>query len=204
MVLTTRGAYPNQGLTLYQVADIMVQHGAVIAFDSGGGGDVTEVINGILTNVPENPGGAERYLPQFVLIYADQEVPSMKGLARENLGNIPVIREKASRYGKEIRRERAGWETEFVSIVPTEKLGTADRDGETWFLLPDGTFVNYQLFAGGALRDYFRILSMPTEPGPDPIETVKDMPVHLEFGGGDSDYELTIVDIVVPSKKDQG
>ena len=70
MVLQSTGAYPNQGLTLKQGADIMQQYGAVTAFDSGGGGDVTCVFDGQSLIVPENPGGAERALPNVFLINA--------------------------------------------------------------------------------------------------------------------------------------
>jgi hypothetical protein len=75
MCLTSRGAYPNQGWTLQQAAEFMKENGAVIAFDSGAGGDVTEVIDGVLTNIPENIVGGlhvQRALPQFLLIHAGE------------------------------------------------------------------------------------------------------------------------------------
>jgi len=71
MVLTSEGVYPNQGLTLLQDAEIMKEYNCFIAFDSGGGGDVTRVVNGQLTNKPEDISGGvnvQRHLPQFLSI----------------------------------------------------------------------------------------------------------------------------------------
>jgi len=78
MVLTSEGVYPNQGLTLKQAAEIMKEYGAVIAFDSGGGGDATVVIDGILLNKPEdisNGVNVERRLPQILVAYANTGEP---------------------------------------------------------------------------------------------------------------------------------
>ena len=74
LILQSTGAYPNQGLTLRQAAEIMVQYGAVTAFDSGGGGDVTCILDGQSLIIPENINPAtgahfERPLPQTLLIY---------------------------------------------------------------------------------------------------------------------------------------
>lgn len=76
--LSSKGVYPNQGLTLKQAALIMQTYGAVTAFDSGGGGDVTVVKNGVSLITPENINPAngqhfERPLPQAMLIYAREE-----------------------------------------------------------------------------------------------------------------------------------
>ena len=74
LILQSTGAYPNQGLTLRQAAEIAIQYGAVTAFDSGGGGDVTCILDGQSLIVPENINTAtgahfERPLPQTLLIY---------------------------------------------------------------------------------------------------------------------------------------
>jgi hypothetical protein len=70
LVLCSEGAYPNQGLTLYQATQLLQQNGAVVAFDGGSGGDMTCVLDGQSLLTPENPGGAERYLPAVFCISA--------------------------------------------------------------------------------------------------------------------------------------
>lgn len=77
MILSSTGVYPNQGLTLKQGAVIMSQYGAIDAFDSGGGGDVTAVMEDVSLIVPENIDPATgqhfaRALPQVFLIYAEE------------------------------------------------------------------------------------------------------------------------------------
>ncbi len=74
LVLTSEGKYPNQGLTLLQCAEIMKQYGAFVAFDSGGGGDTTVVVEGIRLNTPEdivNGENVERRLPQVLLAFTE-------------------------------------------------------------------------------------------------------------------------------------
>lgn len=61
------------GVTLKEAALLMLEFGAVKAFDAGGGGDSDRVINGVVTNIPADrtPEGqpAERRVPQFLLAY---------------------------------------------------------------------------------------------------------------------------------------
>jgi len=75
LILKSEGVYPNQGMTLLQGATILFEHGAVVAFDSGGGGDVTCDLDGKSLIVPENIDPTtnlhfERFLPSALLIYA--------------------------------------------------------------------------------------------------------------------------------------
>jgi GH25 family lysozyme M1 (1,4-beta-N-acetylmuramidase) len=72
MLMQTEGVYPNQGLTLNQCAELMRDQGAVTVFDSGGGGDVTCIMNDQSLIVPENIGQSERFLPNVLLIYAKE------------------------------------------------------------------------------------------------------------------------------------
>ncbi len=77
MVMQSEGVYPNHGLTLKQAAEIMKQYGAVTAFDSGGGGDVTCILNGQSLIVIENIFNGqhiERALPATLLIY-EKDIP---------------------------------------------------------------------------------------------------------------------------------
>jgi hypothetical protein len=75
LVMCSEGAYPNQGLTLYQCALIMQQYGAVSAFDGGGGGDMTCILDGQSLLMPENPDGAERYLPAVFCVMTKKGTP---------------------------------------------------------------------------------------------------------------------------------
>lgn len=71
VLLINEGVYPNQGLRLYECAELMRQYGANIAADMSGGGDTTLVIEGVLTNKPEdisNGLNVQRRLPQFLAI----------------------------------------------------------------------------------------------------------------------------------------
>jgi len=76
MVMQSEGVYPNQGLRLKEAAEIMKQYGAVAAFDSGGGGDVSCIMDGESLIVPENIYNGvhfHRPLPQVFLIYAKEQ-----------------------------------------------------------------------------------------------------------------------------------
>lgn len=91
------------------------------------------------------------------------------GTAKERLGNVSKLRDIPSRYGDVVGQKGAYSVIEFVEVVPADKRGTADKDGETWFKLPDGKYVNYQLRnSSGVLVDYFDILTQPSNPPPDP------------------------------------
>jgi hypothetical protein len=182
LCLTSAGRYPNQGLTLKQAAVLMKQYGAVIAFDSGGGGDVTEVIDGQLTNIPENIDASgnhlQRALPQFLLTYTKNGGSSMNGKAKEALGNVSTVRLAPSRYGTDAGRRIAAYSTiEFMEIVPVSMMGSADAIGDKWLKLPDGTYVNYVL----AGKTYYTILSQPTtDPEPETPPEGGTLPATFE------------------------
>lgn len=70
--LTVDGDYPDKGATLYECGQIMIEFGAVVAFDQGGGGDSVEVLNGRVVNLPDDNVGEIRYerkVPQTILIF---------------------------------------------------------------------------------------------------------------------------------------
>lgn len=93
--MVSEGLYPNQGLTLKQAAEIMIQYKAITAFDSGGGGDSALVVNGQVLNQPEdiNIDGkhVERYLPQILLIYP-QEGDNMYSFEAIAIGDNTKLR----------------------------------------------------------------------------------------------------------------
>lgn len=63
------------GVTLKEAALLMVEYGCVTAFDTGGGGDTCEVMNGVLMNVPEDVSNGvhvERRVPEFLVLYAQE------------------------------------------------------------------------------------------------------------------------------------
>jgi hypothetical protein len=156
----------------------MAEYGCFIAFDSGGGGDVTEVINGVLTNVPENPNGAQRGLPQFLAMYTKESggsMPTNNGTAKEILGKSPSVRsspEVAS--GNKIGSLPAGVTIEFVSIVDD-----LSNPVNKWFKRPDNTYVNYVIDG----RNYFQVLNMPTT-DPEPTPTGNPAHIALELAAG--------------------
>lgn len=116
------GTYPDLGLRLYEAAEIMLQYGAVTAFDEGGGGDVTEVINGILTNVPENPGGEQRSLPQFWAIYP-QETPPMANY------EVTTIKSNMSlRSDHNTGADKIGSLPDSGTVRPADEIWTAPAD----------------------------------------------------------------------------
>ncbi|HEY5731780.1 MAG TPA: GH25 family lysozyme [Anaerolineales bacterium] len=143
MRLTSEGAYPNEGMTLLQVAEIMIEYGAVVAFDEGGGGDSTAVMNFELINTPENPGGVQRYLPQFLLVYAengDDPMPSEYRYEAVSSSRIS-IRADHSVYADRLRTEDAG----VVMMGDELWVAPADGDlvkrGDSWLNLGNGEWV---------------------------------------------------------------
>ena len=186
MHLTVDGDYPDQGMTLAETASLMLEFGCLIAFDGGGGGDSVDVMNGQVMSQPDDDLNGLRYerkVPQTILVYA-QGVNTMNGLAKEKTGNSPVVRKTPSRYGVEVARKPAGWETEFTEKVPVQKQGTADKDGEMWLKLPDGNFTNWKLFNGGVLTEMFSILREPTvdEPTEPPAASLPTIEIFVDAG----------------------
>lgn len=190
--IVSEGVYPNQGLKLHEVAELALEYGAVVAFDSGGGGDSTMYMDGKVLNVPENIDNngqnVERRLPQVKLIFAQKNGDPMPtiGTAKEALGNVAVIRETPSRYGKEITRIPAYSTVEFVEKVPVVPQGTADKDGEMWLKLADGqSYVNWRLYSNGVLKDYFTIIQEPETPPVEPPVS-SDIPMTLSWDETDT------------------
>lgn len=79
MRLTIDGENVNNavryGVTLKEAALLMVEYGCNTAFDTGGGGDTCEIMNGQLMNVPEdisNGQHVERNVPEFLVLYAQE------------------------------------------------------------------------------------------------------------------------------------
>ena len=186
LILQSTGTYPNQGLTLRQAAEIMVQYGAVTAFDSGGGGDVTCILDGQSLIVPENINTAtgahfERPLPQTLLIYT-RGLTMPNGTAKNISGSASAVRVKPSRYAADSGKPRPvnGAVIEFVKIADAVVTGPLDLATDKWLQLPDGNFVNHIL--NGV--PFYTVLTQPT---PDPVTppvTVKPVSVTYELAAG--------------------
>lgn len=168
LILQSEGAYPNQGLTLKQAAEIMLQYGAVVAFDSGGGGDVTCILDGQSLITPENINPAtgahfERPLPQALLIYT-KGLTMPNGTAKNISGSASAVRVKPSRYAADSGKPRPvnGAVIEFVKIADAVVSGPLDFPADKWLQLPDGNFVNHVL--NGV--PFYTVLTQPT---PDPV-----------------------------------
>jgi hypothetical protein len=189
MRLTAEGVYPNQGLTLLQAAQLMLEYGAVRAHDEGGGGDVTEIIGGELQNVPED--GNMRRLPEFLTMKTIGG-SMIYGTAKEVLGKTGTIRTSPEVLsGNDTgKRVQAYTTIEFVEVVDGKSV-PADK----WFKLPDGNYLNY-IISG---RAYYQIVTQPI-PDVPPADGVADMPYTFTLGGGDSPYVETTITGIVKAK----
>ena len=103
MRLTVDGEWPDKGMLLRECAELMRSFGAVKAFDTGGGGDSVEVINGEVTSIPADRDGngnpAERRVPQFLLAYVKE--PSMTDYYEYTaLGNRAIRTGPGATYGR--------------------------------------------------------------------------------------------------------
>lgn len=162
--LISEGVFPNQGLLLREGAEIMLENGAIIAGDTGGGGDVTLVENGQVINLTENIYNGvhfERPIPQVLLLHTQGDSEMTYGTAQEKLGNTSTVRTSPSRYGRDTGlRIQPHDIIEFVEVVPAVVSGTADNANDKWFKLPTGNYVNY-ILSGLAM---YTILTEPSIP----------------------------------------
>jgi hypothetical protein len=126
LVLSTEGAYPNQGWTLAQCREFMLQHGAVVSADFGGGGDMTvfDRLKGLLLT-PENPNGLQRYIPNFFTIKV-KENQNMAGTAKSTTHSLSV---------------RPLHQTINSSTIISIPVGTPVPVSETW-TAPETTTLN--------------------------------------------------------------
>jgi hypothetical protein len=188
LILCTEGAYPNQGWTLHQCREFMIAHGAVVAFDAGGGGDVTawDKAKGLLI---ATQNGMQTYLPNFLTIQA-KENNSMDGLAREKFGSQTRVRKTPSRYGEIVTTLNGYAEVAFIEPVPALISGTSDKAGEMWLKLTNGNYVNFKLYNSvGVLTDYFTITRQPST---DPVTTLPELKITVDAGAG---YPVTVVNV---------
>lgn len=193
MIVTVDGRQANErGMTLKELALLLIEFGCKTAFDSDSGGSSVDVMKGIVQNKPSD--GSERSVVQFIFMFAEGDTMA-NGTAKEKLGNIAKRRASPSRYGSELGQVPAYGVIEYLEIVPALPQGIADKAGELWFKLVDNSFVNYKLQnANGVLVEYFTILSAPTPepppPDPEPIPTdalldivVTDPSTGKRYGG---------------------
>lgn len=168
----------SQGVTLKELAQILIEAGASWALELDGGGSSALWVNDRIVNIPSD--GAERAVINHLLIWTE-ETTMQNGTAREALGNTSTIRQTPSRYGTDTGRRVSPNQTiEFVEVVPAQVQGSADNPNDQWFELPDGSFVNYILSG----RSYYTILTQPENPEPEPepglpaawdvVQTAKD------------------------------
>jgi len=136
MVFVCNGLYPNQGLRLSEVAEIMWMHGAIDVFDAGGGGDTVRVKDGIVTNVPQD--GAVRYVPETVLIYA-QEADMARYTAIS--ANAMSVRKDHSVYAAKVYTQPAGvpMHGDVLWVAPAD--GDLVKAGDQWLQLTDSNWV---------------------------------------------------------------
>jgi lysozyme len=73
MFLTVDGDFVHKGMTLWELAELMLSYGCVTAYDGGGGGDSVDVMDGVIANVPDDQGAdgspVERKVPQTILVF---------------------------------------------------------------------------------------------------------------------------------------
>jgi GH25 family lysozyme M1 (1,4-beta-N-acetylmuramidase) len=172
LILCTEGAYPNQGWTLQQCREFMVAHGAVLAFDAGGGGDVTawDKAKGLLI---ATQNWMQTYLPNFLTIKAKENQNMANGQAKENGGRTAKRRKTPSRWGIEISSVAPYSTIDFIKVVPT--LDTTTYPLDEWFETPNG-YVNYKI--GGV--EYFTITRQPSTDVPPPATFAHHLEVILD------------------------
>jgi len=87
LALCTEGAYPNQGPTLQECREFMIAHGAVLAADFGGGGDVTafDRQEGLLI---ATQNGTMTSLPNFMVFTAKES--TMAGTAKSTTNSLSM------------------------------------------------------------------------------------------------------------------
>ncbi len=166
--LTVDGEYPDQGVTLYESAQLMIEFGAVTAFDQGGGGDSVEVLNGNVVNIPDDDAGGthyERKVPQTILVYSKENNMPTAGTAKEKLGKTVTVRSSPrvinGNSTSEVVAPRAT--VSFVRVV--DDLDYPGDPAYKWFELGPGRFCNY-IYPPNGLR--FDIITQPTDPDPEP------------------------------------
>ena len=73
MFLTVDGDYVRTGMTLWEMAELMLGFGCAVAFDGGGGGDSVDVVDGVIANIPDDEAAdgtpVERRVPQTILVF---------------------------------------------------------------------------------------------------------------------------------------
>jgi hypothetical protein len=124
LALCTEGAYPNQGPTLQECREFMIAHGAILAADFGGGGDVTayDKKDGLLI---ATQNGTQTYLPNFLTI-KQKETSNMAGTAKSTTHSLSV---------------RPLHQTINSSTIISIPVGTSVPVSETW-TAPETTTLN--------------------------------------------------------------
>jgi exopolysaccharide biosynthesis protein len=73
MFMTVDGDFVHTGMTLWELAVLMLEFGCITAFDGGGGGDSVDVVDGVIASVPDDQGPDgrrnERRVPQTILVF---------------------------------------------------------------------------------------------------------------------------------------
>ena len=197
LILQSEGIHPSltvfDGLLLKEAAEIMVQYGAVTAFDSGGGGDVACILDGQSLIVPENINQAtgahfERPLPQTLLIYT-RGLTMPNGTAKNISGSASAVRVKPSRYAADSGKPRPvnGAVIEFVKIADAVVSGPLDLPTDKWLQLPDGNFVNHIL--NGV--PFYTVLTQPTpDPVTPPVPAADKMTLTVTEAGVTKTYSI--------------
>jgi GH25 family lysozyme M1 (1,4-beta-N-acetylmuramidase) len=162
----------SAGVTLRDLATILIEAGAWYALELDGGDSSIMLLGGIKVSAngdPINGVRTERATVNSVLIFTE-EVNPMNGIAKEALGNVTTIRATPSRYGADTgKRIAANSVIEFVKIADVVVMGSADNVNDKWLELTDGNFVNYILSG----KQYYTILTQPTDtPPPNTTHTV--------------------------------
>jgi len=168
------------GVTLKEAALIMLEFGAVKAFDQGGGGDSVDYYDGGVRNIPEdisNGVHVERFIPQHLLIYAQQESTMADYIEYTATGNrairtsYGVTKPRIAQFSDLLVNKKANGEplmrlTLTASDIPT----TGGMVGDVWVHVytNDGIAVNgwTALKHNGDTQLTERLVTAPTTPPP--------------------------------------
>jgi GH25 family lysozyme M1 (1,4-beta-N-acetylmuramidase) len=163
----------SAGVTLSELADLMLEFGAVDALELDGGGSSAMWYGDRIVNVPSD--GYERpVVNHLVLASRDEEIP-MTGTAKEKLGKTVTIR-KTPRVasGNSTNKSIFPYTTiSFIGVV--DDLDYPGNPNYKWLDLGNGEYANY-IYPPNGLR--FDILTQPSpDPGPGPQPDPSPLPV---------------------------
>ena len=165
----------SAGVTLKELANIMLEAGAWYALELDGGDSSYMAVKGV--QVSKNGdiiNGVKTVRATVNSVLYFTEAGMTNGTAREALGNIASVRNAPDVSGAKVGTLAGGSTVSFMELVNGSKVAT-----DKWLKLPDGISYVNQNVAG---KVYFTILTMPSEPPPPVEKKITDIDIQLAAG----------------------